>query len=105
MKRPEEHERAMLEAGFDPYKLAPAAGALVADYAELLVELETLRASVDLAAKYVGTGCGDSVCLFERQSGMMTNGGCRCTERRPGVRHALAKLYKAAKMAVGKVPP
>ncbi len=101
MKRPDEHEAALVEASADDYALAGAADRLLKDYASLVVELETLRASVDVAAVYIG--CGDNSCLFETPSGMATNGGCRC-ERRPGFRPAMAKLYRATKAAAGKVP-
>jgi len=27
-------------------------------------------------------GCGDSLCLVKKSSGMVTNGGCRCVHNR-----------------------
>jgi hypothetical protein len=67
------------------YPLAP-----VADASEVAA---ALIAAVKASAELVG--CGDSLCLFVRPSGMATNGGCQCL-RRPFVGAALARLFKAA---------
>ncbi len=101
MKTAHEHVEAIGATKGDDW--GPAVGALAEAYAAILAELEALRPAVETAAKYVGEGCGDNSCIFERPRGMATNGGCRCVERRPGVRHALAKLYKATKAAVERL--
>jgi hypothetical protein len=103
VKAPREHEAALAEAGFDVHKLGPACAALLADYAVLAVEVESLRGAVELAGGYLD--CGDSSCLFaSAKGGMRTNGGCRC-KGRPFAMPALAKLYHAARAAVRKVTP
>lgn len=62
-----------------------------------------LSEAVDLVRLH--TGCGDNSCLFERPSGMATNGGCTCLSRdgvKPGTRAALSRLYHVAKAIVAE---
>lgn len=66
--------------------------------------LDKLREAVNLATKYVG--CGDTSCLFVKTKGMGTNGGCSCLDRynKPGIKPALANLYKIALATVENKP-
>lgn len=51
----------------------------------------------------IGDGCGDNSCRYKRgrASGMGTNGGCCCHERRV-VQMALRRLYEACPAEVRK---
>lgn len=49
-------------------------------------------------------GCGDSSCAFRKQSGMSTNGGCRCFKDLPSPLNHLTSRFVRASMKLAGIP-